>query len=165
MPGTQKSKENVMKVPTIVAVAAGVLIIAVGVAAQETGKVDFSKAKLKTPAQLTETAPATYKAAFDTSAGTFVVEVDRDWAPTGADRFYNLVKNGFFDDTRFFRVVPNFMVQFGLNGDPAVTTAWQSATLKDEPTKESNKNGYVTFAKTSAPNSRGTQVFINYKDN
>jgi peptidyl-prolyl cis-trans isomerase A (cyclophilin A) len=164
MPGTQKSKENVMKVPTIVAVAAGVLIIAVGVAAQETGKVDFSKAKLKTPAQLTETAPATYKAAFDTSAGTFVVEVHRDWAPKGADRFYNLVKNGFFDDTRFFRVVPNFMVQFGLNGDPAIQSVWRTANLTDDPVKESNKTGYITFA-TAGPGTRTTQVFINFKDN
>src|ERR1700730_2247771 len=164
MPGTQKSKENVMKVPTIVAVAAGVLIIAVGVSAQEAGKVDFSKAKLKTPAQLTETAPATYKAAFDTSAGAFVVEVHRDWAPKGADRFYNLVKNGFFDDTRFFRVVPNFMVQFGLNGDPAIQSVWRTANLTDDPVKESNKTGYITFA-TAGPGTRTTQVFINFKDN
>ena len=122
-------------------------------------------ASLKNPASLKETAPATYKANFDTSAGAIVIEVHRDWAPLGADRFYNLVKNGFFDNARFFRVVPNFMVQFGMNGDPAVTAAWQGATLKDEPTKETNKKGYVTFAKTGAPNSRGTQVFINFKDN
>jgi peptidyl-prolyl cis-trans isomerase A (cyclophilin A) len=160
----QNSKENVMKVSTIVTVAAGVLIIAAAVAAQETGKVDFSKAKLKTPAQLTETAPATYKAAFDTSAGAFVVEVHRDWAPKGADRFYNLVKNGFFDDTRFFRVVPNFMVQFGLNGDPAIQSVWRTANLTDDPVKESNKTGYITFA-TAGPGTRTTQVFINFKDN
>jgi peptidyl-prolyl cis-trans isomerase A (cyclophilin A) len=122
-------------------------------------------ASLKNPASLKETAPATYKANFDTSAGAIVIEVHRDWAPLGADRFYNLVKNGFFDNARFFRVVPNFMVQFGMNADPAVTAAWQGATLKDEPTKETNKRGYVTFAKTGAPNSRGTQVFINFKDN
>src|SRR5579871_1005014 len=80
------------------------------------------KAKLRNPAALTEQAPATYKVKFDTSKGAFVVEVHRDWAPNGADRFYNLVKNGFFDDIRFFRVVPNFMVQFGINGDPNVAT-------------------------------------------
>ena len=120
---------------------------------------------LKNPASLNEKAPDAYKANFDTSAGAFVIEVHRAWAPLGADRFYNLVKNGFFDNARFFRVVPNFMVQFGMNGDPAVTAAWQGATLKDEPTKETNKKGYVTFAKTGAPNSRGTQVFINFKDN
>jgi peptidyl-prolyl cis-trans isomerase A (cyclophilin A) len=134
-------------------------------AGQETGKVDLSKAKLKTPAQLTETAPPTYKAAFDTSAGKFVITVHRDWAPNGADRFYNLVKNGFFDDTRFFRVVPNFMVQFGIHGDPAVASAWQNANLKDDPSgKQSNKKGYVTFA-TRGKDTRTTQVFINFKDN
>ena len=146
---------------TVVTVAALMLATASLFAAGQAA----GAASIKTPASLKETAPATYRANFDTSAGTFVVEVHRDWAPLAADRFYNLVKNGFFDNARFFRVVPNFMVQFGMNGDPAVTAAWQGATLKDEPTKESNKKGYVTFAKTGAPNSRGTQVFINFKDN
>ena len=123
------------------------------------------QASLKSPASLTEQAPATYKAAFDTSAGKFVITVHRAWAPLGADRFYNLVKNGFFDEARFFRVVPNFMVQFGINGDPAVAAAWMPARLKDDPSAgHSNKKGYVTFA-TSGPNSRTTQVFINFKDN
>src|SRR5205085_7244605 len=99
--------------------------------------------KLKDPSALKETAPATYKAAFDTSAGKFVVEVHRDWAPKGADRFYNLVKNGFYDNTRFFRVVPNFMVQFGLNGDPAVQSVWRTANITDDPVKGSNKRGYI----------------------
>jgi peptidyl-prolyl cis-trans isomerase A (cyclophilin A) len=121
-------------------------------------------ASLKTPASLNEKAPDTYKANFDTSAGVFVVEVHRAWAPLGADRFYNLVKNGFFDNTRFFRVVPNFMVQFGLSGDPTVQSVWRNANLKDDPAKESNKKGYVTFA-TAGPNTRTTQVFINFKDN
>ena len=146
---------------TVVTVAALTLVTASLFAAGQAA----GAASLKNPASLKETAPATYKANFDTSAGAIVIEVHRDWAPLGADRFYNLVKNGFFDNARFFRVVPNFMVQFGMNGDPAVTAAWQGATLKDEPTKETNKRGYVTFAKTGAPNSRGTQVFINFKDN
>ena len=124
-----------------------------------------SKAALKNPAEMKETAPATYKAKFETSAGDFVVEVHRDWAPKGADRFYNLVKNGFFDDCRFFRVVPNFMVQFGINGDPAVQTRLARTTdIADDPVKESNKRGYITFA-TAGPNTRTTQVFINFKDN
>src|SRR5271166_5863155 len=120
---------------------------------------------LANPAALKEAAPPVYKVRFDTSKGPFVVEVHRDWAPNGADRFYNLVKSGFFDDTRFFRVVTGFMVQFGINGDPAVASKWQNANIPDDPVKESNKPGYVTFAQTGAPNSRSTQVFINYGDN
>jgi peptidyl-prolyl cis-trans isomerase A (cyclophilin A) len=120
--------------------------------------------KLLNPAALNAQAPATYKVKFQTSKGDFVVEVTRAWAPNGADRFYNLVKNGFFDDTRFFRVVPNFMVQFGINGTPSIQTNWREATIKDDPVKESNKRGYITFA-TSGPNSRTSQVFINFRDN
>jgi len=119
---------------------------------------------LANPAALTETAPATYKAKFDTSKGVFVVQVNRDWAPNGADRFYNLVKNGFFDNTRFFRVIPDFMVQFGINGDPKLSPAWRNAKIPDDAVKQSNKRGNITFA-TSGPNSRTTQVFINFKDN
>jgi peptidyl-prolyl cis-trans isomerase A (cyclophilin A) len=122
--------------------------------------------KLTNPAAFNEKAPDVYKASFDTSVGTFVIEVHRDWDPSGADRFYNLVKGGFYDDVRFYRVISNFMVQWGLNGDPAVTAAWVNAHIKDEPVKEGNKEGYVAFAKPQAPaNMRTTQVFINFKDN
>lgn len=121
---------------------------------------------LKTPSQLTETAPAVYRARFDTSKGSFVIEVHRDWAPLAADRFYNLVKNGFYDGTRFFRVRPGFMAQWGLNGDPDVQRAWQAAGgLRDEPPMKSNMRGYVSFTKENLPNTRFTQVFINYADN
>jgi peptidyl-prolyl cis-trans isomerase A (cyclophilin A) len=149
---------------SILAVAAAGLV-AVPVFAQERGSgVNLSKAKLKTPAQLNEQAPPTYKARFETSKGDFVVEVHRDWAPKGADRFYNLVKNGFYDDVRFFRVVPDFMVQFGINGDPQIQQVWRSANIQDDPVKQSNKKGYITFA-NAGPNTRSTQVFINFKDN
>jgi peptidyl-prolyl cis-trans isomerase A (cyclophilin A) len=140
-----------------------VVFIAIAAFAQGTG-VDLSKAKLRTPTALTEQAPATYKAKFDTSKGAFVVEVHRDWAPKGADRFYNLVKNGFFDDGRFFRVVPDFMVQFGIHGDPAIQKNWANANIQDDPKGQSNKKGFVTFA-TRGPNTRTTQVFVNFKDN
>ncbi len=134
-------------------------------AAAFAGQAGDKAGALKNPASLTEQAPATYKAAFDTSAGKFVITVHRAWAPNGADRFYNLVKNGFYDETRFFRVVPNFMVQFGINGDPAVASSWQNANLKDDPSgKQSNKKGYVTFA-TRGKDTRTTQVFVNFKDN
>ncbi|HSD93413.1 MAG TPA: peptidylprolyl isomerase [Methyloceanibacter sp.] len=119
---------------------------------------------LSDPASLNEQAPAAYKAKFDTSKGSFVVEVQRDWAPNGADRFYNLVKNGFYDNTRFFRVIPGFMVQFGINGDPAVAAAWRDANIKDDPVKQSNARGTVTFA-TAGPNTRTTQVFVNFGNN
>jgi peptidyl-prolyl cis-trans isomerase A (cyclophilin A) len=122
-----------------------------------------SKAALRNPARLKEVAPATYKAVFDTSVGEFVVEVHRDWAPNGADRFYNLVKNHFFDDNRFFRVVSGFMVQFGINGDPSIQKNWAGANIPDDPVKQSNKRGYVTFA-NRGPNTRSTQLFINFVD-
>jgi len=122
-------------------------------------------AALKTPGALKETAPAVYKAKFETSAGTFVIEVHRDWAPLGADRFYNLVKNGFYDDCRFFRVISGFMVQFGINGDPAVSSVWRPATIGVDPVKESNKRGYITYAMGGSPDTRTTQVFINFGDN
>ena len=120
---------------------------------------------LKNPSALKERAPAIYKVNFDTSAGVFEVEVHTDWASNGADRFYNLVKNGYFDGCRFFRVVPGFMVQFGINGNPAIQRNWENANIQDEPVKQGNTRGFITFAKTGAPNSRSTQVFINFKDN
>jgi len=119
---------------------------------------------LANPAALNEPAPATYKAQFDTSKGSFVVEVHRDWAPNGADRFYNLVKNGFFDNARFFRVISGFMVQFGINADPKVSAVWREANIKDDPVKKTNARGAITFA-TRGPDTRTTQVFINYGDN
>jgi peptidyl-prolyl cis-trans isomerase A (cyclophilin A) len=123
-----------------------------------------AKAKLKNPAALKDVAPPEFRAAFDTSAGPFVVVVHRAWAPKGADRFYNLVKYGFFDNCRFFRVLPNFMAQFGINGDPTIQAAWRSANLPDDPVTQSNRRGTITFA-TAGPNTRTTQLFINFKDN
>src|SRR5207244_8285203 len=122
-------------------------------------------AKLRNPATLKEIAPAMYKVKFDTSAGVFVVQVHRDWAPLGADRFYNLVKNGFYDDVRFFRVLDGFMAQFGMNGDPSIQGPWGKSNFPDDPVTESNKRGYVRFAKSSSPNSRSTQVVITFDDN
>jgi peptidyl-prolyl cis-trans isomerase A (cyclophilin A) len=119
---------------------------------------------LSDPASLNEQAPPVYKVTFDTSKGPFVVEVHRDWAPNGADRFYNLVKNGFYNDARFFRVIDGFMVQFGINGDPKVSAVWRDANIKDDPVKQSNTRGMITFA-TAGPNTRTTQVFINFGDN
>jgi peptidyl-prolyl cis-trans isomerase A (cyclophilin A) len=108
--------------------------------------------------------PGTYKVRFDTSKGAFVLEVNRSWAPLGADRFYTLVKSGFFDGARFFRVLPHFVVQFGIAADPAVSAKWRNANLQDDPVTQSNRRGTITFA-TGGPNTRTTQVFINLADN
>jgi len=124
-----------------------------------------NRAALMKPAALKERAPDLYKARFETSAGVFVIEVHAQWAPNGADRFYNLVKNGYYDGCRFFRVVPGFMVQFGINGDPAIQRNWVNATIADDKVTQGNTRGFVSFGKTPAPNSRATQVFINYADN
>jgi peptidyl-prolyl cis-trans isomerase A (cyclophilin A) len=121
--------------------------------------------ELLDPTKLTAKAPDAFKAKFTTTKGDFVIQVHRDWAPNAADRFYNLVKAGFFDDVRFFRNVSNFMVQFGISGDPAVSAKWQPAMIQDDPVKQSNKRGFVTFAQTNAPNSRTTQIFVNFADN
>jgi peptidyl-prolyl cis-trans isomerase A (cyclophilin A) len=119
---------------------------------------------LSNPAALTEPAPASYKVRFDTSKGAFVIQVNRTWAPHGADRFYNLVKNGFYDNVRFFRVISGFMVQFGINGNPVLSAHWRAAHIPDDPVRQSNKRGMITFA-TAGPNTRTTQVFINFGDN
>ena len=124
-----------------------------------------SKAGLKDPAALKEKAPESFKARFDTTQGEFIIEVTRAWSPHGADRFYNLVKNGFYDGVKFFRVVPGFVVQFGIHGDPALATKWLESKIQDDSVKESNKRGFVTYAKSSQPNSRSTQLFINLGDN
>jgi peptidyl-prolyl cis-trans isomerase A (cyclophilin A) len=124
----------------------------------------FGQASLANPASLREQAPAVYKARFDTSKGVFVVEVQRDWAPLGADRFYNLVKNGFYDNVRFFRVISGFMVQFGINGDPKLSAQWREARIQDDPVKQSNRRGTITYA-MAGPNTRTSQVFINFADN
>jgi len=123
-----------------------------------------SSPSLMNPGALTRKAPAAYKVKFTTTKGVFVVEVTRAWAPLGADRFYNLVRYGYFTDASFFRVLPNFVVQFGINAKPAVNAVWQSATIQDDPVRESNKRGTVTFA-TGGPNTRTTQIFINYGNN
>jgi peptidyl-prolyl cis-trans isomerase A (cyclophilin A) len=116
------------------------------------------------PDQLNEKAPEKFKAKFETTKGEFIVDVTREWSPNGADRFYNLVKNGYYDNCRFFRVVENFIVQFGINGDPKLNTVWRAARIPDDQSEQSNSRGCVTFA-TSGPNTRTTQLFINFADN
>jgi peptidyl-prolyl cis-trans isomerase A (cyclophilin A) len=123
-----------------------------------------AQSALSNPAALREQAPETYRVRFDTSKGAFVVQVNRAWAPQGADRFYNLVRNGFYDNVRFFRVISGFMVQFGINGDPAISAKWREARIPDDPVRQSNRRGYITYA-MAGPNTRTSQVFINFGDN
>ena len=131
-------------------------------------KPDGSKAEpsggaeaLKNPASFTAQAPAEFKAKFSTSKGDFVVTAHREWSPRGVDRFYNLVKGGFYDNVRFFRVVDGFMAQFGIHGDPEVARAWRGQNLEDDPVKQSNKRGFLSFA-MAGKGSRTTQIFINF---
>jgi peptidyl-prolyl cis-trans isomerase A (cyclophilin A) len=123
-----------------------------------------SSAKLANPALWTKRAPDEFKAKLTTTKGDLVIDVHREWAPLGADRFYNLVRSGFLTNVSFYRVVPGFIVQFGASPDPKVEAAWNRASIKDDPVKQSNKRGFITFA-MGGPNSRTTEVFINLKDN
>jgi peptidyl-prolyl cis-trans isomerase A (cyclophilin A) len=117
------------------------------------------------PSQLTAKAPATFRARFTTTQGAYVVTVHRSWAPIGADRFYNLVRSGFYDGNFLFRVVPGFVVQWGINSAPTISKAWENATIPDDPVKHSNVRGTVAFAAAPSPNTRTTQVFVNLGSN
>lgn len=129
-----------------------------------TAHTSAARPSLLNPASFHAKAPEEFKAEFVTTKGDIIVDVHRAWAPLGADRFYNLIRGGFFNNAAFFRVVPNFVVQFGLNPNPAVNHAWEKANLKDDPVMQSNSRGMLVFA-TAGPNTRTTQLFINLKDN
>ncbi|MFZ0430263.1 MAG: peptidylprolyl isomerase [Acidobacteriota bacterium] len=129
-----------------------------------TASLSREQAALLDPQLARDEAPETFRVRFQTTKGAFEVEANRTWAPIGVDRFYNLVRIGFFEDAAFFRAVPGFIVQFGVNGDPAVTKAWSTATIPDDPPRESNARGYLSYAKGDV-DSRTTQLFINLKDN
>jgi peptidyl-prolyl cis-trans isomerase A (cyclophilin A) len=130
-----------------------------------TAQVGGKQDALRDPSLLVDTAPDVFRAHFETSKGRFVIEVRREWAPLAADRFFNLVKYGFYDSSRFFRVRPGFVAQWGIHGDPFIQRAWRDANLKDEPVKQSNRRGFVSFTNENSPQSRYTQVFINLRDN
>jgi peptidyl-prolyl cis-trans isomerase A (cyclophilin A) len=143
-------------------VASGWVVIA-GVAAILGAQVAGGPS-LKDPASLKEESPARYRVRVDTNKGAFVIEVTRDWAPLGADRFYNLVKHGFYNENRFYRVVPEVLAQFGLSGDAALNVAWHDATIADDPRKQSNERSYISFV-TAGPKTRTTQIAVNLNDN
>ena len=134
------------------------------VAGEEDGKKMSNSDKLKDPASATETAPETFKVKFETTKGAFTILVHREWAPLGVDRFYNLVKVGYFQDIAFYRVIEGFMAQFGSHGDPDINKKWMFSTVKDDPTTHSNLRGRITFA-NRGPNTRSNQFFINLVNN
>lgn len=161
-----------MRIARFAPIVLAALLAAASALAAEPGKTPAAqKAKsghrvvLDDPSRLKAKAPETFKAVFETTKGSFTIEVTRAWSPNGADRFYGLVKNGYFDGVKFFRVVPGFVVQFGIHGDPAIATKWLRSNIQDDPVKESNKRGFVTFAMSGKPNTRSVQVFINLADN
>jgi peptidyl-prolyl cis-trans isomerase A (cyclophilin A) len=135
-------------------------------AAQTTSAKEISPdmEKLKNPALANEKAPENFKVKFNTTKGSFTLEVTRAWSPLGADRFYNLVKAGFFTDIAVFRVIDGFMAQFGIHGDPAISAVWRGARIQDDPVKQSNGRGYISYA-MAGPNTRTTQFFINFGNN
>lgn len=138
------------------------VIACLGLAAA--GCLHSSQSTLLHPPASERQAPAIYDVTFNTTRGAFTIEVHRDWAPLGADRFYDLARNGFYNGAAFFRVLKGFVVQWGLSPDPKVNAAWENANIQDDPVTQSNTLGYVSFA-TDGPNTRTTQVFINYGNN
>jgi cyclophilin family peptidyl-prolyl cis-trans isomerase len=114
--------------------------------------------------ELNRQAPERFRVRLETSRGVVVLAVQRDWAPHGADRFYNLVRHGYYDEARFFRVVAGRWAQFGIHGEPQVATLWRGRTIPDDPRRESNRRGTIAYA-FAVPNGRTTQVFINLRDN
>jgi len=135
--------------------AAACLVLAEGSSSNEVKKAEAPAAVKSEPA------PNVSKVSLDTAKGPVILEVHRDWAPWGADHFYNLIKTGFYDGDRFFGVVRNFVVQFGINGDPKINRLWANANLRDDPVKQSNAKVTLTYA-TSGPNTRSTQLFIQF---
>lgn len=155
-----------MKIITIVSAIALFATLAM-VQAEDAGKTDkptVASPGFADPSKLTEKAPETFKVQFATTKGNFVIEVTRSLSPNGADRFYNMVRSGYFKDIAFFRVIPGFMCQFGIHGDPKVSAKWREASIADDPVKGSNTRGTISFA-TAGPNTRTTQLFINFGDN
>jgi homoserine O-acetyltransferase len=152
----------------VMIVAGAILLICAGnqsAIAYRADKVASRAALLNPKAALwNEPAPKVFRVRIETGKGAFVIECSRDWAPRGADRFYNLVRAGFFDDSRFYRVRAGFIAQFGIAGDPTIAAVWQDQTIADDPVRQRNRRGFVAYAMTG-PNRRTTQLFINLADN
>jgi len=146
--------------------AAVSLLFPVSIAQNKTAEESELKAALKDPSHKlwTQPSPDEFRVKIETSKGAFIIEAHRDWSPRGVDRFYNLVRTGFFNDSRLFRIRANYIAQFGIAGDPIIAKTWREQAFPDDPVKQSNLRGYVAFAMTG-PNTRTTQIYINLKDN
>lgn len=145
-------------------ISTAVLVVASAVTAVAAEQTEPHPALLD-PSMATETAPESYDVVLETTQGDVVIRVHRGWAPRGADRFYNLVKIGYYDGCKFFRVIDGFMAQVGMHGDPAVNAKWRGAAIADDPITQDNTRGRVTFAAQAQPDTRTTQIFINTADN
>lgn len=163
-PSPQQRKDSMPTVTPLRTRATAQLPGAATAAAEPAEPLPEPPAALLAPDKAKAKAPAEFKVKFVTTKGDFIVKAHRDWSPEGVDRFYNLVTIGFFTDIALFRAVDKFVVQFGIHGHPKVAAAWQNASIQDEPVKEGNKRARMVFAK-GGPNSRTTQIFINYSDN
>ena len=128
------------------------------------GPVPVATLKEPTSAEFSHPAPERFDVLFETSQGEFVVEVHRGWAPLGAERFYNLVRAGYYDGLRFFRVIPGFVAQFGIHAEPGVNEAWRSFRIPDDPVVQPNRRGTLTFA-TAGRDTRTVELFLNLADN
>jgi peptidyl-prolyl cis-trans isomerase A (cyclophilin A) len=157
-------KSNRLVITTLMCIALAIGANTVALAEDEAAETKPNPALLD-PSLATEKAPDLYRVRIDTTAGSFVIEVHREWAPRGADRFYNLVKIGYFENVAFYRVITGFMAQVGMHGDPEVSRVWLNSRIQDDPVKQSNTPGMVTFAMGAQPNTRSAQIFINYGDN
>jgi peptidyl-prolyl cis-trans isomerase A (cyclophilin A) len=147
--------------PLVAALSVSVTAIA---CAKDSPPSQGSDSTARAPSSAATQAPDSFHVAFETTRGKFVVDVIRDWSPRGVDRFHELVSAGYFTDVAFFRVLPGFVAQFGMHGDPSVNKRWDDRPIADDPVVQSNKRGTIVFA-TAGPNTRGNQFFINFGDN
>jgi peptidyl-prolyl cis-trans isomerase A (cyclophilin A) len=147
--------------PLVAALCVSVIAIACG---KDSPPARGSDSASRGPSDAAAQAPDSFRVAFETTRGNFVVDVRRDWSPHGVDRFHELVNSGYFTDVAFFRVLPGFVAQFGMHGDPSVNRRWSDRRIPDDSVVQSNKRGTIVFA-TAGPNTRGNQFFVNFADN
>jgi peptidyl-prolyl cis-trans isomerase A (cyclophilin A) len=145
-------------------ILAALCVSAIAIACSRESRPQGSDSTARAPSATVTPAPDTFRVAFETTRGNFVVDVIRAWSPRGVDRFHELVNAGYFTDVAFFRVLPGFVAQFGMHGDPAMNRQWDDRPIRDDAVAQSNRRGTIVFA-TSGPNTRKNQFFINYADN